>query len=76
MTAMLEKLGLVGVVPVVKMNRSEDAVALGEALLAGGLPCAEITFPHSGSGGCHSTDCITLAGDPRGSGDCTIRRPG
>ena len=44
MTAMLEKLGLLGVVPVVKMNRSEDAVALGEALLAGGLPCAEITF--------------------------------
>jgi len=32
------------VVPVVKIARAEDAVELGTALLAGGLPCAEITF--------------------------------
>jgi len=44
MTDLLEKLGLLGVVPVVKIERSEDAVELGRALLAGGLPCAEITF--------------------------------
>jgi 2-dehydro-3-deoxyphosphogluconate aldolase/(4S)-4-hydroxy-2-oxoglutarate aldolase len=31
-------------VPVVKIERDEDAVDLGRALLAGGLPCAEITF--------------------------------
>jgi len=43
-TDVLEKLGLLGVIPVVEMTRSEDAVTLGEALLAGGLPCAEITF--------------------------------
>jgi 2-dehydro-3-deoxyphosphogluconate aldolase/(4S)-4-hydroxy-2-oxoglutarate aldolase len=40
----LDKLASFGVVPVVKIDRSEDAFALGEALLAGGLPCAEITF--------------------------------
>ena len=33
-----------GVVPVVAIEDANDAVALGEALTAGGLPCAEITF--------------------------------
>jgi len=40
----LDTLGRLGVVPVVKIERAEDAVELGRALLAGGLPCAEITF--------------------------------
>jgi len=44
MTGLLERLGRLGVVPVVKIERAEDAVELGRALLAGGLPCAEITF--------------------------------
>ena len=44
MTDLLEKLGVLGVVPVVEIERAEDAVELGQALLAGGLPCAEITF--------------------------------
>jgi 2-dehydro-3-deoxyphosphogluconate aldolase/(4S)-4-hydroxy-2-oxoglutarate aldolase len=44
MTDLLDKLGVLGVVPVVKIERAEDAVALGRALLDGGLPCAEITF--------------------------------
>ena len=44
MTDLLEKLGVLGVVPVVKIERAEDAVELGRALLAGELPCAEITF--------------------------------
>jgi len=44
MTDLLDKLGRLGVVPVVKIERAEDAVELGRALLAGGLPCAEITF--------------------------------
>jgi 2-dehydro-3-deoxyphosphogluconate aldolase/(4S)-4-hydroxy-2-oxoglutarate aldolase len=39
--AAIERLG---VVPVVVLDRAEDAEALGEGLLAGGLPCAEITF--------------------------------
>ncbi len=40
----LDTLGRLGVVPVVKIDRAEDAVELGRALLEGGLPCAEITF--------------------------------
>jgi 2-dehydro-3-deoxyphosphogluconate aldolase/(4S)-4-hydroxy-2-oxoglutarate aldolase len=34
----------IGIVPVVSLERAEDAVPLAEALVAGGLPCAEITF--------------------------------
>lgn len=33
-----------GVIPVVVLNRPEDAKPLGQALLDGGLPCAEVTF--------------------------------
>jgi len=44
MRELLEKLGLLGVVPVVTIDRPEDAVGLGRALMTGGLPCAEITF--------------------------------
>jgi len=40
----LETLGDIGLVPVVKVDRAEDAVPLGRALMEGGLPCAEITF--------------------------------
>ena len=34
----------VGVVPVVVLDRVEDAVPLGKALAEGGLPAAEVTF--------------------------------
>jgi 2-dehydro-3-deoxyphosphogluconate aldolase/(4S)-4-hydroxy-2-oxoglutarate aldolase len=44
MPEILDRLRDLGVVPVVKIERAEDAVGLGRALLAGGLPCAEITF--------------------------------
>jgi len=37
------RLRRVGVVPVVALARAEDAGPMAEALLAGGLPCAEIT---------------------------------
>lgn len=43
MTA-LEKLGLVGLVPVIKVEDAQDAVPLCRALEKGGLPVAEITF--------------------------------
>lgn len=33
-----------GIIPVVEIESAESALALGKALLAGGLPCAEITF--------------------------------
>jgi len=41
MTQTLERIGELGLVPVIKIER---AVRLGEAVLAGGLPCVEITF--------------------------------
>jgi 2-dehydro-3-deoxyphosphogluconate aldolase/(4S)-4-hydroxy-2-oxoglutarate aldolase len=44
MPEILDTLRDLGVVPVVKIERADDAVGLGRALLAGGLPCAEITF--------------------------------
>lgn len=34
----------VGVVPVVVLDDSKDALPLAEALVEGGLPCAEVTF--------------------------------
>lgn len=39
-----ESLTDVGLVPVVTIDRAGDAGPLGEALLQGGIPCAEITF--------------------------------
>ena len=33
-----------GIIPVVSIGQAEDAVPLAEALMTGGLPCAEITF--------------------------------
>jgi 2-dehydro-3-deoxyphosphogluconate aldolase/(4S)-4-hydroxy-2-oxoglutarate aldolase len=44
MSDILQKLGTLGVVPVVAIERAKDASNLGQALLDGGLPCAEITF--------------------------------
>jgi 2-dehydro-3-deoxyphosphogluconate aldolase/(4S)-4-hydroxy-2-oxoglutarate aldolase len=43
-SAILQQMRDFGVVPVVAINRAEDAIPLGQALLSGGLPCAEITF--------------------------------
>lgn len=39
-----KKIEALGIVPVVKLNRADDAVPLAKALTAGGLPVAEITF--------------------------------
>jgi len=44
MDKILEKIGELGIVPVVKIEKAEDALSLGKALLDGGLPIAEITF--------------------------------
>lgn len=44
MNNILSKIGELGIIPVVKIDRAEDAVLLGKALLAGDLPVAEITF--------------------------------
>jgi 2-dehydro-3-deoxyphosphogluconate aldolase/(4S)-4-hydroxy-2-oxoglutarate aldolase len=40
----LEKIGELGIVPVVKIEKVEDALPLGKALIDGDLPIAEITF--------------------------------
>lgn len=44
MNEVLEKIGELGLVPVVKIERSEDALSLGKSLIDGDLPLAEITF--------------------------------
>src|SRR3970040_1475378 len=44
MSRVLERLGELALVPVVKIEDAEDAPRLGKALMDGGLPCAEITF--------------------------------
>ena len=44
MHEVLEKIGELGIVPVVKLERAEDALLLGRALIEGDLPVAEITF--------------------------------
>jgi len=44
MNAVLEQISKIGIVPVVKLERVEDALPLAKALCAGGLPCAEVTF--------------------------------
>jgi len=44
MIKILEKIGELGIVPVVKIEKAEDALPLGKALIDGDLPIAEITF--------------------------------
>lgn len=44
MDATLQGLHEIGLVPVIKINDSTRAVPLAQALVAGGLPCAEVTF--------------------------------
>lgn len=40
----LIQIGKTGIVPVVVLNNASDAEPLAEALINGGLPCAEVTF--------------------------------
>lgn len=42
--SIIERAQQLGIIPVVAIPKSEYALPLAEALLAGGLPCAEITF--------------------------------
>lgn len=44
MNEILEKISKIKIVPVVALDRVEDAKPLGEALMKGGIPCAEVTF--------------------------------
>lgn len=44
MNEILVSLSKIGIVPVVKIDDAKDAVPLAQALMNGGLPCAEVTF--------------------------------
>ena len=44
MHAVTEAIARLRVLPVVVLERADDAANLGQALRAGGLPCAEVTF--------------------------------
>ncbi|MDR1390607.1 MAG: bifunctional 4-hydroxy-2-oxoglutarate aldolase/2-dehydro-3-deoxy-phosphogluconate aldolase [Treponema sp.] len=44
MDTLFNQIAAIGVVPVVKIDDPQNAVPLARALLAGELPCAEITF--------------------------------
>lgn len=48
-TRMLEKVSELGIIPVIKLNHTEDAKALAEALIAGKVPAAEVTFRAEGA---------------------------
>ena len=39
-----DAIGKAGIIPVIKLERVEDAVPLARALLEGGIPVAEVTF--------------------------------
>ncbi len=44
MNPVLEQFQKIGIIPVVKIERAEDAIPLAKALCEGGLPVAEVTF--------------------------------
>lgn len=44
MNETIERIGELGIIPVVKIEKAEDALPLGRALIDGDLPIAEITF--------------------------------
>ena len=44
MNEVVQRIGELGLVPVIKIERAEDAVKLGRSLIEGDLPVAEVTF--------------------------------
>lgn len=44
MNEVLHQIGHLGVVPILAIDCADDAVPLAQALMEGGLPCAEVTF--------------------------------
>ena len=44
MSYIADKFEELGVVPVVVLENTKDALPLAKALMEGGLPCAEVTF--------------------------------
>ena len=52
MKDVLDRIKQIGVVPVIKIENAEKAVPLAQALLAGGLGCAEVTFRTAAAARC------------------------
>jgi 2-dehydro-3-deoxyphosphogluconate aldolase/(4S)-4-hydroxy-2-oxoglutarate aldolase len=72
MTDILKTIGDLRLVPVIVINEEENAYPLAQALKAGGLPCAEITFRTAAAAGA----IRAMASDPDiilGAG--TVLRP-
>ena len=44
MNPIVEEISKIGIVPVIALDDAKDAKPLAEALMNGGLPCAEVTF--------------------------------
>ena len=44
MNKILEEFSKIGIIPVIALDRADDAAPLANALIEGGLPCAEVTF--------------------------------
>lgn len=44
MNPIIEEISKIGIVPVIALDDAKDAKPLAEALIKGGLPCAEVTF--------------------------------
>ena len=44
MNDILKKISEIKIVPVLAIDNAKDAVKLGQALINGGIPCAEVTF--------------------------------
>ncbi|MDD3340264.1 MAG: bifunctional 4-hydroxy-2-oxoglutarate aldolase/2-dehydro-3-deoxy-phosphogluconate aldolase [Lachnospiraceae bacterium] len=44
MNEIMKEFQKIGIIPVVVLNDTKDALPLGKALLEGNLPCAEVTF--------------------------------
>ena len=44
MNKVLEEISKIGIVPVIALDDVKDAEPLAQALINGGLPCAEVTF--------------------------------
>ncbi|MDR3673144.1 MAG: bifunctional 4-hydroxy-2-oxoglutarate aldolase/2-dehydro-3-deoxy-phosphogluconate aldolase [Holophaga sp.] len=44
MDRVLERLGEIGIIPVIQLDSAQAAVGLGHALVQGGIPAAEVTF--------------------------------
>ena len=77
MNEMEKKVQSIGVVPVIKLNHPErDAIPLAKALIAGGVPVAEVTFRAAGAATAIKADARQLPGDAGRRRHRAHHRPG